>query len=120
MMEEHFKPISVHAVNVLARLAAQREIKAQLAGEGRRVSMVRHSEIMAMAQAYLADHPKLYDEARALAERLGMFQRPSRRRPAVSASEDAKTTTEITAEIPAPKGPIQGSCLLNAYYWRLG
>jgi hypothetical protein len=65
---------------VLARLAAQRQVKAQLAGEGRRVSMVRHSEIMERTRAYLEDHPQLYIEAKALAERLGMYQRKSRRR----------------------------------------
>ena len=75
-----FKPVSVHAVVVLARLAAKREVKAQLAGEGRRVSMVRHSEIMERARAYLDAHPQLYIEAKALAQRLGMYQRPSRRR----------------------------------------
>jgi hypothetical protein len=68
-----FQPVSAHAINVLARLAAQRQVKAQLAGEGRRVSMVRHSEIMERARAYLDANPKLYDEARALAQRLGMY-----------------------------------------------
>jgi hypothetical protein len=77
---EPFQKISVHAVNVLARLAAKRQIKAQLAGEGRRLSMVRHSEIMEKARAYLEANPKLYDEAKALAQRLGMWAKPSRRR----------------------------------------
>jgi hypothetical protein len=98
-MEEHFRPVSHHAVVVLARLAAQRQIKAQLAGEGVRVSMVRHSEIMAQARALLAAKPQLYDEARALAERLGMYQRPSRRRRAVRSTEDANSTTEVAREI---------------------
>ena len=80
--------------SVLARLAAQRQIKAQLAGEGIRVSMVRHSEIMERARAYLADNPQVYDEARALAQRLGMYQRPIRRRLSVSVSADDKMPTE--------------------------
>jgi hypothetical protein len=39
--------------------------------------------IMARA-SYLDANPKLYDEAKALAERLGMYQRKSRRRCAES------------------------------------
>jgi hypothetical protein len=82
-LSEPFQKLSVHAVNVLARLAAKREVKAALAGEGRRLSMVRHSEIMERALALLDANPKLYDEARALAQRLGMYERPSRRRHSV-------------------------------------
>jgi hypothetical protein len=80
-LPDTFQPVSVHAVMVLARLAAKRQVKSALAGEGIRVSMVRHSEIMERARAYLDANPKLYDEARELAQRLGMYQRPSRRRP---------------------------------------
>jgi hypothetical protein len=65
--------------------------------------MVRHSEIMAKAQALLDANPKLYDEARALAERLGMYQRPSRRRIAVSRTENAKMPTDIVEIIPTPQ-----------------
>jgi hypothetical protein len=35
---------------------------------------------MERARAYLDAHPQLYIEAKALAQRLGMYQRPSRRR----------------------------------------
>jgi hypothetical protein len=112
---EPTQKISVHAVNVLARLAAQRQIKAQLAGEGVRVSMVRHSEIMERANALLSANPRLYIEARALAERLGMYQRPSRRRLSVRRTEDAKSPTENNEENPTEEPAIKGCRLLNAH-----
>jgi hypothetical protein len=57
---EPFRKISVAAVNVLARLAAQRQVKAALAGEGVRVTMVPYREIMERANALLDANPRLY------------------------------------------------------------
>jgi hypothetical protein len=55
-----FRPISVSAVHVLARLAARKAVQEQLRADGVRVSLVKPAEISARAQSYLADHPELY------------------------------------------------------------
>jgi hypothetical protein len=65
---------------VLARLAARNAVKEQLRADGVRVSLVRPCEINIKATAYLASHPELMDEARERARRLGMFEKPKRRR----------------------------------------
>jgi hypothetical protein len=83
---------------VLARLAAKRQVKAALAGQGIRVSMVRHSEIMERARAFLAEHPEVYAEAREIAGRLGMYQRTRRRRTAVSGTEPRVSATEVAGK----------------------
>ena len=75
-----FQPVSAQAVFILARLAAKKAVKEQLRNEGRRMTLVYPAEITAKANEYLALHPELYDEARERAHRLGMFEKPQRRR----------------------------------------
>jgi hypothetical protein len=75
-----FQPISASAVHVLARLAARKAVTEQLRSQGVRVSLVKPAEISAKAQVYLADHPELYREALERAQRLGMYEKPRRRR----------------------------------------
>lgn len=75
-----FQPISVSAVYVLARLAAKKAVKKQLRSEGRRLTLVFSAEITRRANEYLALHPELFDEARERAQRLGVFEKPKRRR----------------------------------------
>jgi hypothetical protein len=77
-MAEPFRPISHAAVNVLARLAARKEVIEQLRGEGRRVSMIKVATISAMASEHLAKHPELFVEAHAKAQQWGMYE-PKRR-----------------------------------------
>jgi hypothetical protein len=69
-----FKLVGAVAVKVLARLAARNAVKAQLRGQGVRVSHVPHVEIVARASAYLSDHPELYAEALERAQHLGMIE----------------------------------------------
>ena len=73
-----FQPISASAVHVLARMAARRAVQEELRSEGVRVSLVKPAELSVKAQAYLADHPELYREAKERAQRLGMFEKPQR------------------------------------------
>ena len=68
-----FKLVGAVAVKVLARIAARNVVKAQLRGQGLRVSRISHAEIMSRASAYLADHPELYREALERAQREGMI-----------------------------------------------
>ena len=75
-----FRPISASAVHVLARLAARRAITEQLRSQGVRVSLVKPAEISAKAQVYLQSHPELYRAAVERAQRLGMYEKPRRRR----------------------------------------
>jgi hypothetical protein len=75
-----FQPISALAVHVLARLAARKAVQEQLRSEGVRVSLVPPREISAKAQVYLADHPELYQQALERAQRLGMYEKPRRKR----------------------------------------
>jgi hypothetical protein len=75
-----FQPVSASAVHVLARLAAKKAVQDQLRSQGVRVSLVKPAEIAQKANTYLALHPELYDEARERAQRLGMFEKPKRRR----------------------------------------
>ena len=51
-----FRPISATALHVLARLAAKREVVAQLRAEGRRVSLIPPAEINVKVRAYLEAH----------------------------------------------------------------
>ena len=75
-----FQPISASAVHVLARLAARKAVTEQLRAQGVRVSLVKPAEISAKAQVYLQSHPELYREALERAQRLGMYEKPRRRR----------------------------------------
>jgi hypothetical protein len=75
-----FQPISASAVHVLARLAAKKAVTEQFRAEGRRVTLIPPAEINAKTSEYLALHSELYDEARQRAQRLGMFEKPKRRR----------------------------------------
>jgi hypothetical protein len=75
-----FQPVSALAVHVLARLAARKAVQEELRSQGVRVSLVKPAEISAKAQVYLQAHPELYREALLRAQRLGMFEKPKRRR----------------------------------------
>jgi hypothetical protein len=75
-----FQPISASAVHVLARLAARKAVKEELRAEGVRPSLVKPAEISARARAYLEANPRLYKEALERAQRLGMYEKPKRRR----------------------------------------
>jgi hypothetical protein len=75
-----FRPISVSAVHVLARLAARRAVQDELRSQGVRVSLVKPAEISVKAQVYLQSHPELYREALERAQRMGMFEKRRRRR----------------------------------------
>ena len=74
-----FRPISVLAVHVLARLAAKRAVQEELRCQGVRVSLVKPAEISVKAQAYLQSHPELYREAKERAQRVGMFEKRRRK-----------------------------------------
>ena len=80
MTDPTFNHISVSAVSVLARLAAKRAVQDELRDQGVRVSLVKPAEISAKAHAYLQSHPELYREALERAQRLGMYEKPKRRR----------------------------------------
>ena len=74
-----FRPISVSAAAVLARLAAKKAVQEQLRAEGVRVSLVKPAEISVKAHAYLQSHPELYVEAKDRALRLGLFEKRRRK-----------------------------------------
>src|SRR5262249_49022876 len=74
-----FRPISVSAFHVLARMAARKAVQEQLRSQGVRVSLVKPAEISVKAQVYLSQHPELYREALERAQRLGMYEKPKRR-----------------------------------------
>jgi hypothetical protein len=75
-----FQPISASAVHVLARMAARKAVQEELRSQGVRVSLVKPAEISARAQVYLANHAELYREALERAQRLGLYEKPKRRR----------------------------------------
>ena len=75
-----FQPVSASAVYVLARMATRRAITEQLKAAGVRVSLVKPAEISVRANEYLSQHPELYREALERAQRLGMYEKPRRRR----------------------------------------
>ena len=77
---EPFQPISRSAVCILARLAAKSAVTEELRAQGVRVTLVKPAEIAAKAQVYLEAHQELWAEARERALRLGMFEKPRRRR----------------------------------------
>jgi hypothetical protein len=62
-MADPFQKLGTSAVNVLARLAARNVVKAQLQGQGVRVSHVPQAVIIAQANDYLDVHPELYQQA---------------------------------------------------------
>jgi thioesterase domain-containing protein len=64
---------------VLARQAAINAVKSELQRRGERVASVAMRDIRIQADAYLAARPELIDEVRDRAERLGIFERKSRR-----------------------------------------
>jgi hypothetical protein len=70
----------VRRLFILARLAAKKAVKEKMRGEGRRITLVLPAEINTKAAAYLALHPELLDEARERAVKMGMFDKPKRRR----------------------------------------
>jgi hypothetical protein len=74
--EEPFRPVSVHAVRVLARLATKRAIEAEIKDQGVHPWLVRLSEINDRARVYLAQHPELLEQAEEKARLLGLFEHP--------------------------------------------
>jgi hypothetical protein len=80
LAQSTFKPISASAVMVLARLAARNAVKEQLRADGVQVSLAPVREINTKANAYLALHQELFDEARERAQRLQMFDKLKRRK----------------------------------------
>jgi hypothetical protein len=64
-------------------MAARRAVQEELRSQGVRVSLVKPAEISAKAQVYLADHPELYRQALERAQRLGMYEKPRRKRKSV-------------------------------------
>jgi hypothetical protein len=73
-MANSFKLVGTQAIKVLARLAARNAVKRQLAGQGVRVSHVRHVDILAQANVYLDQHPELWAQALERAQHLGMIE----------------------------------------------
>jgi NAD(P)-dependent dehydrogenase (short-subunit alcohol dehydrogenase family) len=81
-MANSFEHISIGAVKVLARLAAKKAVQAELRSKGVRVTLVRPAAISAQADAYLASHPELYQQASERARRMtaeGVFGRRAQR-----------------------------------------
>jgi hypothetical protein len=77
--EEPFRPVSVHAVRVLARLATKRAIEAEIKDQGVHPWLVRLWEINDRARVYLAQHPELLEQAEEKARLLGLFERQPKR-----------------------------------------
>jgi hypothetical protein len=75
-MGTQFDHISICAVKVLARLAAKKAVEAELRAKGVRTTLVKPTELTALANDYLARHGELYIEARERAQRLGMYEKP--------------------------------------------
>ena len=63
-----------HAINYCARSIAKNAVKEQLRDQGVRVSLVPIREITEKAQQYLANHPKLYQQALERARQWGMIE----------------------------------------------
>jgi hypothetical protein len=61
---------TIWGAKVMARYIAKRAIEEGLRSKGVRVTLVRPAEINAQVNAYLAQHPELYVEARKRLERL--------------------------------------------------
>jgi hypothetical protein len=91
-MTSSFEHISIHAVKVLARMAAKRAVEAELKAKGVRVTLVRPAEIATQIRAYLDQHPELVDQAKDRARLLGFFEKkPKRPRPKI---EDVLVTPD--------------------------
>jgi short-subunit dehydrogenase len=60
-------------------LAAKRAVTEELRAQGVRVSLVKPAEIAEKAQVYLEAHTELWAEARARAQRLGLYEQPRRK-----------------------------------------
>ena len=59
------------AVGVLAMQAAKREVKAQIRARGERLCNFTGRDITLRAEAWLAEHPEMFAEAREKAVTLG-------------------------------------------------
>jgi hypothetical protein len=79
-MANSFEHISITAVKVLARLAAERVIKEKLRDQGVRVSLVPMRDVRTQADLYLSHHPELFDQAKERARLMGLFERKPRRK----------------------------------------
>jgi hypothetical protein len=71
-----FKLVGTHAINVLARLAAKNAVKEQMRGEGIRMTLVPPRVITEKANAYLQQHPELYEQALERAKQMGWIKEP--------------------------------------------
>ena len=65
-----FKHIGVHAIRVLARIAAKKAVQEQLRADGVMVQYVKPSEINERVTTYLSQHPEVWKEALAMAHRI--------------------------------------------------
>jgi hypothetical protein len=82
-MTSSFEHVSVHAVKVLARMAAKRAVEAELKAKGVRTSLVRPAELKALADVYFSQHQEeLVELGKERAKLMGLFERqPKRPRP---------------------------------------
>ena len=88
--------ISIHAVRVLARLAAKRAVEAELRAKGIRVTLVPPREIKEQADVYLSQHPELIDQAKERARLMGLFERkpkPKRPKPRMYVTPDPPSSS---------------------------
>jgi hypothetical protein len=78
-MAEAFQHISIHAVRVLARVAAKRAIEAELKAKGVRTSLVRPAELKALADIYFSQHQEeLVELGKERARLMGLFEKQSK------------------------------------------
>ena len=96
-----FEHISISAGKVLARLAAKKAVQAQMKDAGIRVTLVRPAIINEQANAYLANHPELFDQAKPKVERMireGVFGKRAQRAYLLTNSQkenEPKSTTSV-------------------------
>jgi hypothetical protein len=105
-----------HAINVLARLAAKKQVQEELRERGVRVSLVKPAEIAAQTERYLAHHPEVYLKAVDRALQMGLisagwgeleqaiYQLVRSKYGPVYETETTKIGIEKTQEISAVKG----------------
>jgi len=114
-MNSSFEHISRAAIAVLARQAAIRLAKSELARQGLRVTSVPMRELHIRADQLLAAHPELLDQA---AQRVAAHPEwlPKRRfARAVYITDSAKSGTEKTQVFPTTSTIFRGSHLLITF-----
>jgi hypothetical protein len=77
-MAQPFQHLAAAAAMVLARQAAIRLVKSELARQGLRVHSVAMRDIHIAADDYLRQHPELIPQAAERAQRLGLTEHKSR------------------------------------------